>query len=781
MYRRPHLADVPLRCVLLAATALVPVLASEAPPPASQADRQAVAQQLADIRIDLLIQGAAERQGAGEHAQAVDLLQEARLLAETLAHPDREERLARIDVLIEAARQQRRQRSLAEQAQRRQASQQGAIDLRHETRHIDRTLFAERLRRVLALQQKGFLELALEQVRLLVTDYPDEELAQEAYVRLLEETHEQRRLDTDERMQVLKQELNERTYRSLIPRGFDGAPTFPDDWHRRSRREVGIIGDVLPEESLALRNQLAARISVSFDAMEPAECIDFLSNRLGINMVVDAEVRAAPPGLVTINARNMRVDNLLNWIVQQVDLQWRIESEAIFVTGSDDSEVFTRVYDVAPLLYILPDFPSIEVGFNAGDDALAQFEQDFTDEDTGLAPEDLSDLIVQTLGERLWERPGHGLSVYGTQLIATCTDTMHGQLQAFLARLQQTEDVLVNVQARWVRLNKSFVEEIGVDWQDAVTNPVFPTGSDQFIEPGAIVSDGDDDPTNDRLGWWDDGDDWFTAGHLVNRLPVAGGSRLPISPGAGNVGLTLSYGYLGSLQLMAVFQAVEQRQQGRFLDAIEITTRNGVQGNAFLGRSLAYISDYEVAENADGIGSAYDPVISVLNVGMGLEIRPLVSADRKYITLDFEPMLVTGEIGSTSFLALDNLRFNVGGEEVIVVDDGNPDTIIEIEDDEDDDDVIVLIGFPNEFVIMTPRLEIIGAHTRVMIPDRGSVLIGGFRQSMRESSKAQVPVLGNIPFLGRLFGRRGRYEADRDLYLMASAKIFLYQELEAQL
>jgi type II secretory pathway component GspD/PulD (secretin) len=44
-----------------------------------------------------------------------------------------------------------------------------------------------------------------------------------------------------------------------------------------------------------------------------------------------------------------------------------------------------------------------------------------------------------------------------------------------------------------------------------------------------------------------------------------------------------------------------------------------------------------------------------------------------------------------------------------------------------------------------------------------------------------VPLLGSIPFLGRLFGARGRYADRTKLYLMSTVSIINYPELEARL
>jgi len=68
-----------------------------------------------------------------------------------------------------------------------------------------------------------------------------------------------------------------------------------------------------------------------------------------------------------------------------------------------------------------------------------------------------------------------------------------------------------------------------------------------------------------------------------------------------------------------------------------------------------------------------------------------------------------------------------------------------------------------------------------MLPDRGSLLVGGFNASLDQFASTRIPLLGSVPFLGRLFGARGRYSEKSKLYLLTTATIINYPELEARL
>ena len=80
-----------------------------------------------------------------------------------------------------------------------------------------------------------------------------------------------------------------------------------------------------------------------------------------------------------------------------------------------------------------------------------------------------------------------------------------------------------------------------------------------------------------------------------------------------------------------------------------------------------------------------------------------------------------------------------------------------------------------------PNTAVRSAATTVTIPDRGSLLVGGFGKVIDERLSAGVPYLSDIPYLGRLFGTRARGSERSDLYLLTTVTIISYDELETAL
>ena len=81
--------------------------------------------------------------------------------------------------------------------------------------------------------------------------------------------------------------------------------------------------------------------------------------------------------------------------------------------------------------------------------------------------------------------------------------------------------------------------------------------------------------------------------------------------------------------------------------------------------------------------------------------------------------------------------------------------------------------------IELPVIEIRTLRSTVMIPDKGTLAIGGYTSALRQRSHAGIPFLAHIPFLGRLFGRNGVYDDNRRLYYLLTAEIIDLAERES--
>jgi Flp pilus assembly secretin CpaC len=211
-------------------------------------------------------------------------------------------------------------------------------------------------------------------------------------------------------------------------------------------------------------------------------------------------------------------------------------------------------------------------------------------------------------------------------------------------------------------------------------------------------------------------------------------------------------------------QAVNGDQQTNVMQAPNITLFNGQVANVnnqstrpFVTSVIPVVGDFPVG---------FTPQISVLPDGTTLDVRAVISDDRRFVRLNVIPNLSTiGEVATFSFDP-------PAGQ-------GKPDT-------EQQDDTTGQ-GQPKEEIpaqrtidpattIQMPTFEFVTVTTTVEIPDGGTVLLGGITRLSEGRNQRGVPFLSKIPYLSRLFKNVGIGREVESLMLMVTPRIIIQEE-----
>jgi type II secretory pathway component GspD/PulD (secretin) len=694
----------------------------------------------------------AELMAANGRAEAAATLLDGALAAlrkETLT-PTVAASCARMEALIAAWRippeaAPGRQRTLAEAQQQRGAGQAAARDRLH-----------GRIARIIALEQHGHLELALAACRPLLREYPAAAEPRALFARLLAASHDQRRMGTGERQVELEQEILHQVERSLIPEAFDGDPDFASDWGERHRELAAPLSAPLepPAWEEALRERLAGRISLTSDGLNAVEVLKALALQSRINLVIDPSVIAADQ-TITLRADHLSLANALSWICRQIDTSWNIADGAIYIGPRRDEAGVMALYDVGEALFQVRDqVPRWELGLPTGGGAGAgtgapagtaiAAAPDAENAEPAVAPEDLVDLIRSAVSPATWQNPAYGIEIRRTSLLVTAPRSVHLLIQQLLRSRSHTAKLLVQVKTSWLNIDDGYLEEIGVDWS---------TSGSLLRAPGTGIS-----------GYHRTTSAFDHQGDLLNRLPA---TATDPQPPAFGTGLNLSAIMIGATQLSAILTAVERNQRATTISETSVTTYNGVRGYSLFGRTYSYIGDYAVGPGAGGGGNGVspgaDPHITSIMLGGLIDVKPYVSADRKYVTMEMTSSLATLEGVLQEGIRFQR-NFQVGFDPNANGGMGAP----------------INQQVTENLVLELPTVLLDKVRTNVMIPDGGTLMVGGFSHHMEQSTAARIPVLGDIPFLGRLFGQRGRYSQRKRLMLLVSVHIIDYDEWEAK-
>lgn len=608
--------------------------------------------------------------------------------------------------------------------QRRRAGQQEGLAHRFEAGAQLQSLRAARLRRIEDLRRRGHLELALSYARALARDLPGDDEVERLFRSLLEAVHAQRHRDLAERERELRRELATLVERSLIPEGFDGRPIYPGDWQeRRAGRRLGL--DVIDEEPAwrsALRDRLAARVSLALDGAPLAAAVEAVSRASGINLIVAPELLAGDTA-ISLRVSGMAVADALTWIAEQAGTRWSLIEGGVFL-GPDPGEAPVMViHDVADVLLGTRDFPGVRLNLgNAGGDSGGAGFLAAQEAQPAPTADDIADLLRRAVSPRIWQDGRYGIVVRGSQLLVMAPVATQRLIREFLRAQTAQRGLAARIELRWLELSDRLVEEIGVEWSQG------PMMAGHALSAAGVVR---------RV------EGWSYEGSSAHPLPA---SAMSVQPPLAGTGLTLQAALVNGTRFDAILRAAERSALARALHAPDLVCQNNQRANCFVGDQLAYIADYEIQ------GRNYDPVIRVLNVGTALEVRPAISADRKYVTLEV--------LSSTTGVSL----FTENLQVVRTV-------------DSDAATMFLSATYPLEL----PNIAVRHVATTVMLPDQGSVLIGGFGQAIDQFAASRVPLLGSVPFLGRLFGVRGRYHDQRRLYVLAKASIIDYADTEDRL
>lgn len=561
--------------------------------------------------------------------------------------------------------------------------------------------------------------------------------------------------------------------------------TFPEDWLDRTRfREAG-VGEDLSEEPYWQRHYRRVlrdrKITLGLPNVSLDSAVMVLVNVSGLNFVVSQEVDA---GSITINVnlKDITIENALKIILEQAELTYVFADEAIQIVppGTMPGAVEFVVYDVSDILYKIRDFTAPRItlpaderteGAGGGGPSLV-FGGGDDEEDAGepLSGESMVEIIQgATGGDEAWEEP-NSIESHRGQLLVTGGRELHEKVRDVLKALRQNNGLFVHIETRFVDVENDMLEDIGVDFRGlgtvaGFTNAGYPTAPiamtpkvnkalQNLATNSGIDVDGDGTPDFDAGGTRDTsaspavGNDNFAvrSQHIFGNLAgPLNGRRL-----GGGGGLTLQVANLDDFQFNAIIRAEAETSKVRRMTAPRVTAANRERVYVSVVTQRSYIKDWELISGGSGlvVVETPDPVVDTFQEGVALEVRPTISSDRKYVTLDMRPALSTLVGGSIATIIV-----NLGGLSATAI----------------------------QVPIEVPQIQLDQAFTSVTVPDGGTALLGGFRQIRETKYESAVPFLDKVPFLNLLFKRKGWSPETRSIVILVTARIVSVRDEERRL
>jgi len=553
----------------------------------------------------------------------------------------------------------------------------------------------------------------------------------------LKREHELRGLRVEQKLLI-----DERLREANVP--YSDFITYPKDWERilaRSTEDSAVSAE--PEWKQAIRKMLDRKVTFEFKETPLAEAIAFLQTLTKTTIILDpaaAEEGAAPDTMINLRVNEMPLDLALKWILRLADLDYTLKDEAVFVSTPKNlaGEVDLNIYDVRDLTYTVSTFPGPElvvtdatVGGGGGGGPINLGE---TVEAEAMDASSLAELIMSRVRPGEWaDELGTSIEERNGKLVVMQRPEVHRLIAKLLQTFRQAQTLQVVVEARFIEVRDEFLEDIGVDFADlpgAALSAAHPMAAGGTSVGFHQLEDRTGNPAGEYEYWV------RSTGYTRRDLPF--GARLPAKmPRGSGQGLAFQFRFVGNITAQAILHATRMEEKGDILLAPRLTMFNNQRAYIMAAQQRAYIADYDIS------GTVYDPTIATILVGTVLDVRPTVSHDRRYITLNMRP-------ATADQLNLVHVSTYIHGGAYV-------------------------------FPLALPSIRLRSARTTVTVPDGGTLLLSGLMESTKFDASTGVPFFSDLPVVGRLFGTDLKQRYKLNLIMLVAPHLILFEEEEAKL
>lgn len=447
----------------------------------------------------------------------------------------------------------------------------------------------------------------------------------------------------------------------------------------------------------------------------------------GLGAVVGAEVP-----LVTFSARYISLLEALKIVTQVANLKYRIEGNVVMVVplNAPEGDIIIRMYDVLPAVEEKIPQMGAEIGrlrgpgavggspFEAAPAAAAEgtdWKQFFAE--MGVKwPDGSSIKYVRSMGKLV---------------VANTADNL-----AAFERVLEVLNVVPNqieIEARFVEVAQTDLDSLGLEWL-LTDNWELLTKKGQANLPPSARQRIQVNANADSQG--------FTKGnrYLTRGAISATGAGAVIADDILSISSILT-----NPELNLIVHALQQKGNADLLSAPKVTTKSGTEATIKVVTEYIYPTDFSVTEvtgtDAAGrtvvVGGIVEPgSFQTREVGVILQVLPEVSPEGHLINLTMTPEVVSEpewkNYGSTYTDAQGNVQ---------------------------------------QLTMEQPFFHTRTVSTSIQIYNGATVVMGGMITETRHSVDDKIPLLGDIPLIGRLFRSKYDRSEKRNLLIFVTARL----------
>ncbi len=454
----------------------------------------------------------------------------------------------------------------------------------------------------------------------------------------------------------------------------------------------GDVFSLVPPAAGSIEEGLNHRIALDLRDMDIVDALKFLAMKAGINIIAAKDVE----GRVSLFLKNVTTREALNIILQANSLAYETRGDVLYVMsdreyksihGSNFSD--SRVVKIINLKYAKPD--SV---FKAIDILKSDIGKVMVDEESGAV------ILVDT-PEKIVEMQ-KAINDLDRVTLTRTFDLKYAKakdIQAILAqRLDAKKTGTVAVDERNQHLIITAFPDRMKEVEDLIRG--MDQKTKQVLIEVKIIKVILDKRNSMGVDWNKVFDEAKLEGlNFGGNFPLSSVSldNLPTSPNYFQIGG-------GTRLASAVVQILQEFGETRNLSSPSIAVVNGQEAKIVVGTTQAYVTT-TVASGT--VASTTAAQVAFIDVGVTLTLTPFINDDG-YISIKLKPEISTAGTPLTYTIA-------------------------------------------PQVTNQVPQVDKTSAETTVLIKDGRTVIIGGLRKDEKVKSVNQLPVLGQIPYLGSLF------------------------------
>ncbi|MDR1456703.1 MAG: type II and III secretion system protein [Puniceicoccales bacterium] len=449
----------------------------------------------------------------------------------------------------------------------------------------------------------------------------------------------------------------------------------------------------------------------------------------GINIILLDE--PSETACITLALRQISLGKIIEHVAQIIGYEFDIEDDAVILSSAEKNRTRLRTQFFPVSRAAVAHLTNLRTRMDS---------KDLGNQEQIKREEELLRSFLQNAGIDFISACGATLAFDGSQLIVTQTPRNLRRIRQILSHYAKIKQV--EIETKFIEVQNGLLEELQFQLSLENQHVSVQTGDStrtlaQAFAPAAGASGG---------GKITDGKDGISIPNQAPILPNLANLSQAMVP-LGEV-----FGIIKGAQIHSVIRALEQHTGSDLMSAPKVTVLSGKTAEIVVAQEMRYPEAYDEIQSSVGMGSSLGATTSAgvtitagtprnfktRNIGVEMVVTPFVEDDDK-ITLQLEPTVTEFE------------RFvEYGGASVAVA--GNT-------------TVTIPSGFYQP-VFTTRKIR-----TELTIENGATVVMGGLTREEVKQTRDKVPLLGDIPVVGKLFRSRGNISQKRNLLIFVTARL----------